>query len=70
MKKILFFLLISLLGDLMAQRAIDTIDTKQGRMVIYSNQSWELIQDSTFDGILNPAIHEIMSSKEIGGHIQ
>jgi LysM repeat protein len=67
MKKILFFLLISLLGDLMAQRAIDTIDTKQGRMVIYSNQSWELIQDSTFDGVLNPAIHEIMSSKEIGG---
>ena len=67
MKKILFFLLISLLGDLMAQRAIDTVDTKQGRMVIYSNQSWELIQDSTFDGILNPAIHEIMSSKEIGG---
>ena len=36
-------------------------------MVMYSDQSWTLIQDTSFDGVLNKDLHRIMSSSEIGG---
>lgn len=50
-----------------AQMALDTVDSKLGKMVLYSDQSWELLPDNTFDGILNRNLHEIMSSPENGG---
>jgi hypothetical protein len=34
---------------------------------MYSDQSWTLIQDTSFDGVLNKDLHRIMSSSEIGG---
>ena len=50
-----------------AQIPLDTVDSKLGKMVLYSNQSWELLPDKTFDGILNRNLHEIMISPENGG---
>lgn len=50
-----------------AQMPLDTLDSKLGKMVLYSDQSWELLPDNTFDGILNRNLHEIMSSPENGG---
>ena len=50
-----------------AQMPLDTVDSKLGKMVVYSDQSWELLPDTTFDGILNRSLHEIMSSPETGG---
>ena len=50
-----------------AQMPLDTVDSKLGKMVMYSDQSWELLPDNTFDGILNRDLHEIMSSHDIGG---
>jgi hypothetical protein len=50
-----------------AQMPLDTVDSKLGKMVLYSDQSWELLPDNTFDGILNRNLHEIMSSPENGG---
>ncbi|MDB4606169.1 M23 family metallopeptidase [Crocinitomicaceae bacterium] len=67
MKTFFTFLVLCLFGNSLAQRAMDTVDTKLGKIVVYSNQNWELIQEDTFDGVLNPQVHEIMNSKEIGG---
>ena len=50
-----------------AQMALDTVDSRLGKMVLYSDQSWQLLPDNTFDGILNRNLHEIMSSPENGG---
>ena len=50
-----------------AQMPLDTLDSKLGKMVLYSDQSWELLPANTFDGILNRNLHEIMSSPENGG---
>jgi len=67
MKTFFTFLVLCLFGNSLAQRAMDTVDTKHGKIVVYSNQTWELIQEDAFDGILNPQVHEIMNSNEIGG---
>ena len=67
MKTFFTFLVLCLFGNILAQRAMDTVDTKLGKIVVYSNQTWELIQEDAFDGVLNPQVHEIMNSKEIGG---
>jgi len=67
MKTFFTFLVLCLFGNSLAQRAMDTVDTKHGKIVVYSNQTWELIQEDAFDGVLNPQVHEIMNSKEIGG---
>lgn len=67
MKTFFTFLVLCLFGNSLAQRAMDTVDTKLGKIVVYSNQTWKLIQEDAFDGVLNPQVHEIMNSKEIGG---
>lgn len=67
MKTFFTFLVLCLFVNSLAQRAMDTVDTKLGKIVVYSNQTWELIQEDAFDGVLNPQVHEIMNSKEIGG---
>ena len=51
----------------MGQRALDTVNSKLGTLVLYADQSWELIQEDSFDGILNKDIHDIMSSPNVGG---
>ena len=67
MKTFFTFLVLCLFVNSLAQRVMDTVDTKLGKIVVYSNQTWELIQEDAFDGVLNPQVHEIMNSKEIGG---
>lgn len=67
MKTFFTFLVLCLFVNSLAQRVVDTVDTKLGKIVVYSNQTWELIQEDAFDGVLNPQVHEIMNSKEIGG---
>lgn len=46
---------ISFIG--MAQSPIDTINTADGKMVIYSNRTWKYIEDIDFDGIMNDVLH-------------
>ena len=62
----LFVLLITFFGH--SQRVLDTTEMEFGKVVLYSDQSWKLVTDPDFDGILNPRIHEIMNSEEIGSH--
>jgi murein DD-endopeptidase MepM/ murein hydrolase activator NlpD len=59
--RILFCLLV-FSHPVSAQTPIDTIDTENGKMIIYANRTWEYLKDLTFNGILNERIHEIVSS--------
>ena len=49
---------------LQAQRALDTIDTEVGKIVLFSNKTWSFLQVSTFDGIMNPRIHQQMQAQD------
>jgi hypothetical protein len=41
---------------------IDTVDTKNGKIVIYPDRSWEYLSDIGFDGIMNPQLHYQIST--------
>lgn len=45
------------------QKAIDTVETVNGKMVIYSNRTWQMLADTQFDGILNKEVHQMVSSE-------
>ncbi len=47
-----------------AQRALDTIETELGKVVLYSNKTWSFLQISTFDGIMNPRINALMQAQD------
>jgi hypothetical protein len=53
-----------------AQVPIDTIYTAQGPAVLFSNRSWEYLEDLKFDGILNQHIHKIISSDSTLNYFQ
>lgn len=44
-----------------SQTVIDTIYTEKGAMLIYSNRTWEYLDDKDFDGILNERLHMELS---------
>lgn len=63
MRLILFSFLIYLqsFSSIYAQKAIDTVVTPLGSLVIFENRTWSLLNESTFKGILNERIHSIVS---------
>ncbi len=61
---LLFIVCFFTASVLQAQRALDTIDTEVGKIVLYSNKTWSFLQVSTFDGIMNPRIHREMLAQD------
>ena len=63
MRLILFSFLFYLpsFSSIYAQKAIDTVVTPLGRLVIFENRTWSLLNESSFKGILNERIHSIVS---------
>ena len=72
--KYLFILLISLLPVLtFGQNVIDTVETPNGKMLIFADKSWEMmnetnldeatLNDSHFDGVLNQRIHNYITQE-------
>lgn len=57
MKKILLFFVITCSFMVNGQTPIDTLETPEGTMVIYSNRTWKYLEDKAFDGVLNPWLH-------------
>jgi len=55
------FLFFAGIFSAFSQTVIDTVYTEQGAMLIYSNRTWEYIEDKGFDGILNPRLHSLMT---------
>jgi hypothetical protein len=63
MKKVIgISLLLFIYTFSFGQFALDTIDSKQGRMVIYSDRTWELVSDIGFDGIMNEQVYNLFSA--------
>ncbi len=61
LKVVVSFLFLVTLFYSKAQVAMDTIDTKGGRMILYSNRTWQYVEDQKFNGILNPRLHALVS---------
>ena len=51
----LFFISETAIGQ---RRIVDTLDSGNGKVLIYSNLTWEYLRDKNFDGILNPLMYE------------
>jgi murein DD-endopeptidase MepM/ murein hydrolase activator NlpD len=60
LKKILFFTLLLSCQFVIGQQAIDTVDTEKGRIVFFTNRTWQFLKDKSFDGILNRRIHDLV----------
>lgn len=58
---LVFFFFIKSFELLFAQKAIDTLNSEKGRIVIYDNRTWSLLNESTFKGVLNERIHALVS---------
>lgn len=63
-KIILFFLIINV-PLLRAQKCVDTIETNIGKILIFSNQTWRLYNENTFDGIMNKRVHDFMTKNQV-----
>ena len=59
-KKITFFTFLLSCQFLIGQQAIDTVDTEKGKIVFFTNRTWQFLKDKSFDGILNRRIHELV----------
>ncbi len=57
MRYLVLVLIASLQFIAFGQHPIDTVETASGKMVIYSNRTWQMLSDLEFDGILNENIH-------------
>lgn len=70
MKKIFIYAILILHSYTFAQFAIDTVQTVQGKIIIYSDRTWELVTDVGFDGIMNDEIYDRFSNDSTLNFIQ
>jgi LysM repeat protein len=65
LRQLIFFLFILQSNSLvLAQKAIDTVDTPLGRLLIFENRTWSLMNESSFNGVLNERIHSFVSNNK------
>ncbi len=68
-----FLLVLFLLGSAVSvkgQAVLDTVYTLKGRMIIYANKTWEFVEVSEFDGILNESLYNLISKDSTLNYIQ
>lgn len=63
MRYIVLVLISSLQLFAFGQQPIDTIETANGKMIIYANRTWQMLADREFDGILNEDIHNYINTE-------
>jgi murein DD-endopeptidase MepM/ murein hydrolase activator NlpD len=61
--KVLFFTVIGFTA--FGQTPVDTVETANGKMIIYSNRTWSYLADESFDGVLNKDIHEFITASDL-----
>ena len=65
LRQLIFFLFIIQSNSLvLAQKTIDTVDTPLGRLLIFDNRTWSLMNESSFNGVLNERIHSFVSKNK------
>lgn len=62
LKLVASFFLLFFTFKASTQVAMDTIETAGGRMILYSNRTWQYVEDQKFNGILNPRLHALVSN--------
>lgn len=70
MYKLFSLLFLVLSFSSFSQKVLDTLDIKEGTMVVYVNRTWEFIEDVNFDGVMNKRLHEEVVLNENIGFIQ
>jgi len=65
--RIYIFLLVVLSGNIcLSQKIVDTLNTEDGTMLIYSNRTWGYAEDHNFDGVMNERMHlEVISDSNL-----
>lgn len=53
-----------------AQEPVDTIETSEGTIVVFSNLSWSYMEDLNFDGIMNDHLESLITAQEEVGLVQ
>ncbi|MCG8575084.1 MAG: peptidoglycan DD-metalloendopeptidase family protein [Flavobacteriales bacterium] len=64
---VLFLLNSSSIAQVPCLLPIDTVETANGTMLIYPNRTWAFLGEDEFDGVMNDAIHEMVSSDSTYG---
>ncbi|MBN4071426.1 peptidoglycan DD-metalloendopeptidase family protein [Crocinitomix catalasitica] len=70
MRRILFIFYLTFatansFSQVPAFEPIDTVETVNGTMYIFSNRTWAYADDADFDGIMNDAIHEMVCTDTV-----
>lgn len=67
--KVTFFFILICVALLQAQEEkiytnfpVDTLETEQGEIVVFSDKSWEFLEILNFDGITNPWLYETIEN--------
>lgn len=65
--KYLFFVtvLLAIVNPLSAQTVKDTIDSPNGKILMYENHTWEYLEDLSFDGVLNDLVHDYFTNDSL-----
>jgi hypothetical protein len=63
MRKIVVAVCLLVGSVVSAQQVIDTIDSPNGKMLIYSNRTWSYLGEESFDGVLNKNLHNLIQQK-------
>lgn len=58
MRYFLTLLLSFFIVNSFGQTPIDTLKTDEGTMIIYSNRTWEYVEDREFNGVMNEYLHK------------
>ena len=62
--KTLSVIIILNLSFAFGQKCVDTIETKIGKILVYSNQTWRLYDENKFDGVMNKRVHKFMTENQ------
>lgn len=65
MRKFIGLLFATASFSTFAQQAIDTVETAQGKMVVYANKTWKFLKDVEFDGVLNKDLNNYISASDL-----
>jgi len=57
MRILLIAILIIPFSNLFSQKVIDTLETEDGTMILYSNRTWTYLEDVNFDGVMNEYLY-------------
>ena len=65
MRKIIGLICATISFTSFAQQAIDTVETANGKMIVYANKTWKYLKDVEFDGVLNKDLNNFIAASDL-----